>query len=114
MVANVEYLGLNGAARRFRIDGKSVHASTVFRWMKDGIVSNGNRVQLGYVRMGRRLATTQAFINKFTRELAEADSMPRPGPEPCIEPTIQTGKRTESQRQTALAKNERELRAAGM
>src|ERR1043166_639816 len=98
MVANqIEYFGLSGAARRFCIDGKAVHASTVFRWMKDGISRGGHRVRLGYVRMGRRLATTQEHIDAFTRELAAADAFPAEI-EQAAPPTIKPTQRSDAER----------------
>ena len=73
MVTDAEYLGLTAAALRFKIDGKSVSATTVWRWIRRGVRCGGRCIHLGHVRMGRRLATTPQFIDEFMRALAEAD-----------------------------------------
>ncbi|MDO8631770.1 MAG: hypothetical protein Q7R41_14880, partial [Phycisphaerales bacterium] len=74
MVANTEYLGLSAAAHMFKIDGKAVHLSTIFRWMRSGVLVRGHRVRLGAVRLGRRLTTTPELIETFRRELTEAEA----------------------------------------
>lgn len=114
MVANPpEYFGLAGAARRFCVDGKPVHPSTVFRWMRNGILRGRHRVRLGHVRMGRRLCTTAEQIDAFMRNLAAADTLP-PVSEPRQSLSIKPSKRSDAQRQRALRKAESELIAARM
>lgn len=110
----IHYLGLSAAARRFCIDGKHVHASTVFRWMKDGVLRRGHRVRLGYVRLGNRIATTQDDIDAFTRLLREADEAPSymsREPHPAIHGRK---KRSVAQRQAALRCAEEQLHKAGL
>ena len=80
--------------------------------MKHGIVRNGRRIRLAHVRLGRRIATTQADIEKFTRELAEADSAPATAE---LRADIHTtGKRTEEERQAAIERASARLSAAGV
>ena len=112
MVANTEFLGLGAAARRFNIDGKCVHLSTIFRWMRTGVVVRGRRVRLGAVRLGRRLTTTPELIETFRRELTEAESA-EPIPRPQVECQPVTPKsRTPAQRQRDIERARVELQEA--
>lgn len=69
-------LTLSDAARSLPpIDGKRPHASTIWRWCREGVLArNGQRVCLHHVRMGRRILTSASALAKFSRELAEADA----------------------------------------
>jgi hypothetical protein len=63
-------LSLSEAARHVpQLNGRRVHTSTIFRWCRRGL----RGVRLGYVRVGRRMATSQEALNRFFHALAAAD-----------------------------------------
>lgn len=72
-----ELLSLSEAARRVpKLNGRRVHASTIFRWCRRGL----RGVRLAYVRIGRRMATSAEALNRFFNALARADGdAPRHG-----------------------------------
>jgi hypothetical protein len=100
-------LSLTEAARTIPpIDGKRPHPSTVFRWMTDGIRGG---IRLEHARIGRRICTTEAAIERFMNALAEA-----PTPEPTPQAPIIARGRTEKQRALDVEAAKRELRARGL
>ena len=65
-----ELLSLSEAARHVpRLNGRRVHASTIFRWCRRGL----RGVRLGYLRVGRRMGTSAEALNRFFNALAAAD-----------------------------------------
>ena len=52
-----------------RIDGKKVSVCTLWRWCRTGL----RGVFLQYVRVGRRICTTQSALLRFFTALAELD-----------------------------------------
>ena len=65
-----ELLSLSEACSSLpRIDGKSPHSSTVWRWCRKGV----RGVRLEYVRLGHRICTSREALNRFANALARAD-----------------------------------------
>lgn len=65
-----ELFSLSEAAKLVpKLNARRVHASTVLRWCRRGL----RGVRLGYVRIGRRMATSAEALNRFFNALAEAD-----------------------------------------
>lgn len=96
-------LSLSEAARAIPpIDGKRPHPSTLFRWMTEGVRGG---VKLEFVRVGRRICTTEKALNRFFKALADA-------PMPQSEPVLPRA-RTANQRTRAIEEAKQELRAAG-
>ena len=66
-------LSLSEAAKRVpKVNGRRVHASTIYRWCRRGLKG----VRLEYVRIGRRMATSAEALKRFFSALAEADGDP--------------------------------------
>lgn len=88
-------------------------ANAVWRWCRKGVLSrSGERVRLGHVRVGGRVFTTEADMQRFFSELAEADAEhfnANDGTNRAKEV-----RRTSSQRDRAVAKAEDDLRKAGV
>lgn len=87
------------------LDGRRIHPSTIWRWCKQGL----GGIHLEYLRLGRRLVTTEEAIGRFAQRLAEADDVPA-GPKLTTEPK----RRTSQQRQRDISRAEGELNAAGI
>ena len=69
-VGNETLLSLTEAAKQVpKLNGRRVHASTIFRWCRRGL----NDIRLEYVRVGRRIATSAEALNRFFNALAAAD-----------------------------------------
>lgn len=58
-----------GARRLPRIDGKKVCVCTIWRWCKRGL----RGVRLEYVRVGRKICTSQPALRRFFAELSALD-----------------------------------------
>lgn len=59
------------------VDGPAVHETTVRRWSRLGVLStSGQRVFLRSMRIGRRLYTTQEWLEQFIAHCS-ADDTPR-------------------------------------
>jgi hypothetical protein len=68
-------LSLSEAARSVPpLDGRTPHLASIWRWCRRGIRRGGTLVKLDYVRVGRRIGIPPEALDKFFRELAEADS----------------------------------------
>jgi hypothetical protein len=66
-----QLLSLKEAARSLpKIDGKTPHASSIYRWCIRGI----SGVKLDHVRLGRRVVTSKEALNRFVNELAQKDA----------------------------------------
>jgi len=72
-----ELITLAEAARRLpKIDGRKMCSGTIWRWCRFGL----RGVWLEYVRVGRRVCTSQAALTRFFAELTALDSqIPPPG-----------------------------------
>lgn len=66
------YISLTQATKYFEVDGKKPHPSTLFRWCMDGLA--GGKVKLEHRRYGRKIVTSPAACDQFSRELAAAKS----------------------------------------
>lgn len=100
-------LSLTEAANTIpQIDGKRPHPSTIFRWMTDGVRGG---IRLEFIRLGRRICTTEGAINRFINALADA-----PPPEPTQKASPIRRGRSEAQRTVDLEAAKAELRTRGM
>ena len=102
-------LSLTEASRALpRIDGKRPHPSTLWRWCRKGV----RGVRLEYVRLGKRICTSEKARGRVCQGLAEADVAPEsPGPR-LYKP--RASKRTAEQRVADVAAADRRLMAAGI
>lgn len=55
------------------LDGKRLHPSTVWRWIRDGI----RGVHLEHCEVGRRVATSREALTRFFNALAQDDRKSR-------------------------------------
>ncbi len=102
-----ELLSLSEAARCVpKLNGRRVHASTVFRWCRRGL----RGVRLEYVRIGRRMATSKEALDRFFNALAAADGEP---PEPRRAPKTEKSPNSTA-RARAIAQAEARLEKAGL
>ena len=62
------------AARLPRINGKKIHASSLWRWARKGI----HGVRLETRRLGGRFVTSLEALDRFAKRLAEIDPPERP------------------------------------
>jgi hypothetical protein len=70
-----EFITLTQAAGLLpRIDGRKVSVCTLWRWWRKGL----RGVSLQYVRVGRRVCTTQAALLRFFTALPELDQQAAP------------------------------------
>jgi hypothetical protein len=102
-----ELLSLSEAAKRVpKLNGRRVHASTIFRWCRRGL----SGVRLEYVRIGRRMATSAEALNRFFNALAAADG------EAPAHRHVRTAERRPSQaaRTRAISQAEAKLDADGL
>jgi hypothetical protein len=108
----VEYITLHKAAKL--VPG-GTSANAIWRWCRKGVLArDGQRVRLQHVRIGGKLYTTELWLTQFGQLLADADASyfrmdtgptrPQPAPHP----------RTDSQRQAAVERAERELQEMGV
>ncbi len=78
MIANETILSFSEAAARLpRINGKKIHASSLWRWARKGI----HGIRLETRRLGGRFVTSLEAIERFSKRLAEVDPperLPRP------------------------------------
>ena len=106
-----EPLSLTDAARSLpSIDGKRPHASTLWRWCRKGL----RGVRLEYLRLGRRIVTTQQALARFMQRLAEMDQediVSSTNPSEKVNNACGEGK---AARQRALERAEQQLRKAGI
>jgi len=110
------FIGLSRAAKQFIIDGKPPHPSAIYRRMTEGILVGGQRVRLRFVRLGRRMATTEQWCADFIKELGDSESLlePRPrGTQPKCQPTAPKTA-TPSQRQQEIDRAKKSLAADGL
>lgn len=104
MIASEPLLTLDQAAARFPSHGKAgvVCRTTLSRWVNHGVeVAGGRRVKLESVRVGNRVYTSVAALERF------AAAQERPDEAPAPVPTAGAKRARESQRQ------DRELEALG-
>lgn len=100
-----DLLSLTEATRTIPpIDGKRPHVSSIWRWIHVGI----RGVHLEHLKIGRRIVTSREALQRFFHTLSETPTPERPyslrPPKP----------RTEKQRQEALAKARKSLKAHGI
>lgn len=62
------------AARLPRINGKKIHASSLWRWARNGI----RGVRLETRHLGGRVVTSMEALERFSKELAEMEQPERP------------------------------------
>ena len=106
MLHNETVLTFSEAAARLpRLNGKKVHASSLWRWARKGI----GGVHLETRRIGGRFVTSIEALERFTRALAEVPLKGR-GTSPA--PLART--RTERQREQAVERANAALKAAGI
>lgn len=68
-------ISLNAAMRLLADEtGSAPSPVTGWRWCRKGIKRNGNAIRLGYVRIGRRIATSKSAVERFVEALAAADT----------------------------------------
>ena len=91
-----------------RIDGKRPHTSTIWRWCRKGV----RGVRLEHVRLGHRICTSRAALNRFANALAVADSASSSSSN-ANTPTVPTPT-PENQRARAVAEAEASLEEAGI
>ena len=102
---NDELLGLcQAAAQCPAVDGKKPHASSIWRWMRQGC----RGVRLEHVKVGRRVVTTREALEEFFRATAQA-SLP-----PVNQATPPAKGRTSAQRDHALEQARKRLTANGV
>lgn len=102
---NENLVSLVSAAKYFEVDGKKPHASSLWRWCRIGLA--GGKVKLRYRRYGRRIVTSFAACEQFSRELAEAD----------LDTAVGVSVATQQPRQRRaleIARAEHELKEAGI
>ncbi len=105
-------LSLTQAAHRCpAIDGKRVHPSTVFRWIRRGVRGG---VRLESVMVGRRLCTTEAALNRFFHAAAQAASDALAVEKPVQRRAVAAKPRSERQRQRDIDRAAADLDAAGI
>ena len=103
MLFDQDILTFSEAAKAIpRVNGRRVHASTMWRWATKGV----NGVHLETRRMGRRYVTTKSAIDTFCRKVAEV-ARERPDPPPVRTDPAST--RRDRETNQALG----ELQAAG-
>jgi hypothetical protein len=83
------------------------HASTLWRWCRQGIQG----VQLEYRRVGRRIVTSRTAIDRFSQRVTEADRAAYASSHPTASPQPSTPKPNRDQ---AIAAAEAELADAGI
>lgn len=63
-------ISLKDATKRVpALDGKVIHAGSVWRWCRRGM----RGVRLEYVRCGRRIATSEEALHRFFEAVAQTD-----------------------------------------
>ena len=88
------------------VNGKRPAICTLWRWCRKGL----RGVFLEYVRVGRRICTTQEALLRFFTKLAELDERTPP----ALPPGLSRRPVTSRQRQRALAEADRILEEAGI
>lgn len=99
-------LGCDQAAQKVPpVNGKTPNPSTVFRWITVGLKG----VKLEHARIGRRIVTTEAALQRFFARLAEADHEPTP-----VRTSRSSRPRSESRRAKEIAAAEQQAASAGI
>ncbi len=107
-IENEIILSLGDAARRVpACGGKSPNVSTLWRWCRRGI--RGTRLE--YIRVGRRICTSQEALARFFEALAEADENPTISATP---PCRAAHQQCPKERARAIAEAESSLEEAGI
>ena len=110
MVAIENRIKLSEAARHF-----GVHPSAIWRWCRRGLLAaNGERVRLAHTRFGRTIYTTEAALDTFGAELAQADVERFESADTSERAATGTRPRSESRREKEIARAERDLQRAGV
>lgn len=103
MLYDESIMTFSEAARTLpRIDGKRVHASTIWRWAQRGI----RGIRLETRRVGGRFFTSREALERFTRALAE---LPPPGRQRAA-----TMKDPKEARDRAIARAEARCKESGL
>ena len=106
MLQDESIVTLSEAARSLpRVNGKSPHASTIWRWARKGL----SGIHLETRRIGGRFVTSIEALERFTTALAE---IPLKGRGTSLAPPARP--RTELQRERAIQRANAELKAAGI
>ena len=107
-IENETVLSLVDAARHVpAVAGRTPHTSTLWRWCRRGV----RGVRLEYIRIGRRICTSQEALARFFKALAEADE------NPTISATSHcpaARKQSQKERARAIADADSSLEEAGM
>lgn len=101
-------VSLPEACRRLpKIDGRKLHASTLWRWAKKGV--RGTR--LDHVYIGRRLCTSEEALTRFCNQLATVQ-----GFESCCNSVVHSVQPNSSvlARERAISEAESDLKEAGI
>lgn len=112
-----QQISLSQAAKRVP---SRPNTSTLWRWCNKGIpTAGGGRVYLEHRRWGRRIFTTPDALEKFARELAEAEQARYAAEEDARRDMSREGlstprTRSAAEREQAVKQAERELDAAGV
>lgn len=111
-------LSLSQAARLVpEIDGKRLHASSLWRYCRKGLHRGGRRIFLDYVRIGGRVVTTRESLAAFFNALAEADreyDKADTREREAAQQIVAVEPRRPKQREAAIQRAKRELAAAGL
>lgn len=105
-----DLMTLTQAARCLpKVDGRKVSVCTIWRWCRKGL----RGVFLQYVRVGRRVCTTNAALLQFFTAVAELDRQCQPDtpPEPRV---LHRRPITSRRRQRTLAEADAILERAGI
>jgi len=103
-----ELVSLSEAAKLLpKIDGRKIAVSTLWRWCRRGLRGE----QLRYVRVGRKICTTHAALQRFFNRLTELDARVPPDTR-SLPPSLRRSPITSKQRQKALAVADEILRRA--
>ena len=110
-----EYLSLAQAAR---IAPASPSPNTVWRWCRKGVKARtGERVHLEHVRVGGKIFIDRPALERFFKELADADAAYFAEPEQAPSNGISKKScrpRTSGQRAKAITAAESDLKEAGI
>ena len=104
-------LSLKEAAQSLpKIDGRTPHASSIWRWCTRGL----SGVKLDHVRLGRRVVTSKEALNRFVNELAQKESEKLQQSIQTFEIQITPPNNQSKQRRAEIAKAERDLDKNGL
>lgn len=105
MLFTENVISLTEAAKALpKIDGKRIHAASLWRWARKGV----RGVKLDTRQLGGRLVTSLEALERFSKALSE---LPPQIPKRTFRPKLN---RTERQRQRAIARSDAEAKTEGL